>query len=140
MTAGPTPEITEADPFELPDWVGERQVTWYADDGAWFGHHIHGRVTADGVPDLPCDLLAVDQAYPVQVADSGWRRLAHQAWRHGEVLLMTYDGRLTVAVPGHEFTADLVLTALGRFTRSVGGSPERFTAALRLGAPRRPSG
>lgn len=128
--------LDETDPFELPDWVGEREITWHADDGAWFGHHIHGRVTADGETDLPCDLLAIDQAYPVEVADPTWRRRAHLAWRNGEVLLVTRAGRITLAVPGHEFTADLVLTALSRFTRSVGGSPDRCTAALRLGGGR----
>ncbi|CUR60019.1 hypothetical protein NOCA270038 [metagenome] len=62
--ASVTPEIHEADPFDLPAWVGEQEITWYADSGARFGHHIRGRVTAVDQPDLPCDLLAVDQAYP----------------------------------------------------------------------------
>ncbi|MGD9958848.1 hypothetical protein [Nocardioides sp.] len=129
-----TPAISEADPFDLPSWVGEKQVTWYADSGARFGHHIQGRVTADGQADLPCDLLAIDQAYPRQVADSGWRRQAHQAWHNDQVLLVDYGGRLTLAVPGHEFTADLVLAAMFRFSKAVGGQPENFVAALRLGS------
>ena len=127
--------IDEADPFDLPDWVGELDVVWHTDTGALARHHISGRITASGRPDLACDALAIDQAYPEQVADSGWRRRAHQAWRHGEVLLVTCDGRLTLAVPGHEFSADLLLEALRRFTRAVGGRPERFVAALRLGDP-----
>ena len=126
--------IAEADPFDLPDWVGVGDVTWYADSGARFGHHITGRLTAADHDDVACDLLAVDQAYPRQVADSGWRRRAHQAWHHDEVLLISYDDRLTLAVPGHEFTADLVLAALFRFAKAVGGKPDRMTAALRLGA------
>jgi hypothetical protein len=129
-----TPTILDADPFELPAWVGEQEVTWYADSGARFGHHIRGRVTAVDKPDLACDLLAVDQAYPVQVADSGWRRRAHQAWHNDQVLLMSYDDRVTLAVPGHEFTADLVLAAMFRFSKAVGGRPENFVAALRLGS------
>lgn len=127
-----TARITAADPFELPEWVGVREASWRADEGARRSHHIHGHVSAPGESDLPCDLIAIDQAYPVEVAGTAWRRQAHQAWQHGEVLLVTYDGRLTLAVPGHEFTADLVLTALTRFVRSVGGDPGRFTAALRL--------
>lgn len=126
--------IADADPFDLPAWVGEREVTWYADSGARFGHQISGRITSAGQDDLVCDLLAIDQAYPQQVADSGWRRLAHQAWHNDQVLLISYDGRLTLAVPGHEFTADLVLAALGRFAKSVGAKPENFVAALRLGS------
>ena len=135
--SGPT--ICEADPFELPAWVGEQEIVWYADSGARFGHHITGRVTAAGHDDVGCDLLAIDQAYPQQVADSGWRRQAHQAWHNDQVLLIRYDGRLTLAVPGHEFTADLVLAALFRFAKSVGGKPDRMTAALRLGAVGRPT-
>ena len=40
--------IAEADPFDLPEWVGVSEVTWYADSGARFGHHITGRITAAG--------------------------------------------------------------------------------------------
>jgi len=133
-----TPDIVEADPFDLPNWVGEQEVTWFADSGARFGHHISGRFTAAGQEDLACDLLAIDQAYPQKVADSAWRRLAHQSWHNDQVLLISYDGRLTLAVPGHEFTADQVLAALARFAKSVGGRPERFVAALRIGAVGRP--
>jgi hypothetical protein len=129
-----TPHIDDADPFDLPAWVGERAVTWIADSGTRFGHHIIGRLTADGEAALACDVLAIDQAYPTQVADSGWRRQAHQAWHNDQVLVISYDGRLTLAVPGHEFTADLLLAALARFAKAVGGTPERFTAALRLSA------
>lgn len=129
------PQIADADPFDLPSWVGESEVTWYADSGERFGHHIHGRLTsAAGNSEHGCDLLAIDRAYPREVAGSDWRRQAHVAWHNGEVLLIEYDGRLTLACPGHEFTADLVLTALGRLAKAVGGKPERFTAALRLGA------
>jgi hypothetical protein len=129
----PPPSISEADPFDLPAWVGEAEVTWYADSGSRFGHHITGRLT-DGTEEIGCDLIAIDQAYPRQVADSGWRRLAHQAWHNDQVLVIEYDGALTLAVPGHELDADLLLNALARFAKAVGGSSERFTAALRLGA------
>jgi len=129
-----TLDIAEADPFDLPEWVGVCEVTWYADSGARFGHHITGRIAAADHDDLGCDLLAIDQAYPQQVADSAWRRLAHQAWHHDQVLLISYDDRLTLAVPGHEFTADLVLAALFRFAKAVGARPDRMIAALRLGS------
>jgi hypothetical protein len=48
------------------------------------------------------------------------------------VLLVRYDGRLTLAVPGTSFTADLALEAIGRLAQSVGVAPGRFVAALRL--------
>jgi hypothetical protein len=126
--------IADTDPFDLPAWVGEEQVTWHADSGDQFGHLVHGRVTTDGEEPVVCDVLAIDQAYPTQVADSTWRRRAHQAWHNGEVLLVEYDGRLTLATPGHELDADMVLTALARFAKAVGGDKNNFTAAMRLGA------
>jgi hypothetical protein len=48
------------------------------------------------------------------------------------VLLLEYDGRLTLAVPGTAFTADRVLEAIGRLAKAVGVKPGRFLAALRL--------
>lgn len=142
------PDIVEADPFDLPEWLGVRPVTWYADDGHDAGHLIRGRLHLDvaGVPqeqdvdDVVCDVLAIDQAYPHEVAASTWRRLAHQAWHNGEVLLVEYDGRLTLAVPGHHVDSDDLLHAVARFARSVGGRPDDFTVALRLGAVLRRQG
>jgi hypothetical protein len=61
-----------------------------------------------------------------------WRRSAHQAWSHGQVLLLSYDGRLTVAVPGSGFTADRVLEAIGRVAKAVGVAPSQYAATLRL--------
>jgi len=66
------------------------------------------------------------------VLDDGWRQRAHQAWTHGQVLLVDYDGRLTLAVPGTAFTADRALEAIGRLAKAVGVKPGRFVAALRL--------
>ena len=46
---------------------------------------------------------------------------------------MSYDGRLTLTVPGRDFTADRVLDALARLARAVGASPDDYAALLRLG-------
>ena len=62
----------------------------------------------------PCDLLAVDLAYPAPLVDDTLRTAAHQAWTHGQVLLLDRDGRTTLAVPGTSFTADEVLDAITR--------------------------
>lgn len=124
-----------ADPFDLPDWLGTTEVTWHAESAETGGHHVRGELrSADGTQ--PCDLVAVDQAYPAPVADDEVRRLAHQAWRNGEVLLVTRDERLALAVPGTGFAADRILTALTRLARAVGAPPENFVAALRLGIVR----
>ena len=50
----------------------------------------------------------------------------------GQVLLVEYDDRLTLAVPGTDFTADRALEAIGRLAKAVGVKPGKFLAALRL--------
>lgn len=136
-----SPALDDVDPFDLPEWLGESEVTWTSASGVRTGHHVLGCLTGDGRDEVPCDLIAVDEAYPVPVADDATRLRAHQAWRHGQILLVTYDARLTLAVPGTGFTADLVLDALSRLAKAVGASPERYAARLRIGAERgRPRG
>ncbi len=83
--------------------------------------------------EIPCDLLAVDEAYPVPVADDAARLRAHQAWRHGQVQLASYDGRLTLLVPGREFGPEGVLDVVGRLAKAVGASPDHYAVLLRLG-------
>ena len=130
--------LADLDPFDLPDWLGLEEVTWTPESGVRSGHHVTGVLSQErATAQLPCDLLAVDEAYPVPVATDEVRKRAHQAWRHGQILLQEHGGRLTLAVPGTAFTADLVLDALGRLAKAVGGSPERYTARLRIGAETR---
>jgi hypothetical protein len=127
--------IIDVDPFDLPDWLGVGQVVWHADQGLRTGHLVAGRlVSGDDV--LACDLLAVDEAYPSPVTDDQSRLRAHQAWRHGQVLLGQYADRLTIAVPGTRFDAERVLDSLSRLARAVGGSPENMAALLRIGSDR----
>ena len=71
--------IIDVDPFDLPEWLGDREVVWRADAGLRTGHHVRGRLTADGADDLVCDLLAVDEAYPQPVVDDASRLRVHQA-------------------------------------------------------------
>ena len=140
MVGGVTPEpIADVDPFDLPDWLGVQEVTWQADAGLRTGHRVAGRLSGAGQDDLVCDLIAVDEAYPAPVTDDDSRMRAHQAWQHGQVLLGEYGDRLTLAVPGTRFGADLVLDALSRLSRAVGADPERYAALLRIGRemPRR---
>ena len=125
--------MTPVDPFDLPDWLGASDVTWSADTGLRTGYAVPGALTSDGQDPLPCDLLAVDEAYPVPVADDRIRHDAHQAWRHGQVLLVEVGERLTLAVPGTGFTADRVLDALARLAKAVGASADHYTLRLRIG-------
>jgi hypothetical protein len=122
----------DLDPFDLPEWLGAEPVVWTPEGGIHARHLVTGALSA-GERSLPCALLAVDEAYPEPVADDDLRHMAHQAWRYGEVLLVTLDDRMTLAVPGTSFTADLVLDALARVVKAVGGRPESFSVLLRLG-------
>lgn len=128
---GAAPLVADVDPFDLPGWLGTSEVTWTAGCSVRAGHLVPGRLAA-GDDALVCDLLAADQAFPEPVLDERWRPRVHQAWTHGQVLLVEYDGRLTLAVPGTEFNADRVLEALTRLAKAVGVAPTRFVAALRL--------
>lgn len=131
---GPEP-LAELDPFELPDWVGEGAVTWTSEKGVRTSHLVAGVLSGAGSEqESPCDLLAVDEAFPTPVVDDATRTHAHQAWRHGQVLLVSRASRPTLAVPGSSFTAERVLDALTRLARAVGADPEQFSVRLRLGA------
>lgn len=129
--------ITDVDPFDLPEWLGTLDVVWRAESGLGAGHHVRGRLTGDGQPDVACDLLAVDEAYPEPVVDDASRLRVHQAWRHGQVVIGLYDDRLVLAAPGTSFGPESVLEALGRLARAVGARGERYAALLRLDDARR---
>lgn len=125
------PEVTEIDPFDLPEWLAADEVTWRASSSVRGSAHVTGELGC-GDNRLACDLLAADLAYPTESLEVTWRRAAHQQWRFGQVLVLEYHGRLTLAVPGTGFTADTVLDALGRLAKAIGVSPATFVAALRL--------
>lgn len=123
----------DLDPFDLPDWLGEAEVVWEPVNGISAGHLVRGLLSDGTGRSVPCDLMAVDEAFPAPVAGDDLRTRVHQAWRHGQVLLLTYDDRPTLAVPGHDFSADRVLEALARLANAVGAAPTRYAALLRLG-------
>lgn len=128
MVGAPAP----VDPFDLPDALGTSVVTWRADDGLT-GHRVRGGLEPDGAAAVACDLLAVDEAFPAPVADDATRLLAHQAWRHGQVHLASYDDRLTLLVPGRCFSAELVLETVARFAKALGAPASHYRVLLRLG-------
>jgi hypothetical protein len=126
------PSYEEVDPFDLPEWLGEQEVTWSADRGFTFGHLVEGTLTAPDAQHLRCDLLAVDDAYPTPVAPDGVRVRAHQVWRYGEVLLVQDGDRLVLAVPGSRLDADTALAAVGRLARAVGAASGSYGVRLRV--------
>lgn len=135
MTDGEQP--ADVDPFDLPEWLGGPDVVWESDEGLRTGHLVSGQLRTSGVDRLRCSLLAVDEAYPVPVVSDDVRTRAHQAWRHGQVLLVSREGALTLAVPGRRFDADLVLEAIARLAMAVGASSDDWSVLLRIGTARR---
>ena len=130
--------VEALDPFELPEWLGTEAVTWTALSSVRQAQRIVGSLRRqahdddeDG-EDLRCDLLAADVAYPEPLLADDWRRRAHQAWEHGQVLVVAYDGRLTLTVPGTAYSADGVLETISRFAKAVGVDADRFVVRLRL--------
>jgi hypothetical protein len=137
VTSRPGADLLDVDPFDLPDWLSSGSVVWESDGGLRAGHHVTGTVTGEDGDQLPCALLAVDEAYPAPVAGDDVRTRAHQAWHHRQVLLVEQSGTLTLAVPGQAFDAELVLETLARFAKAVGASPDDYAALLTIGKARR---
>jgi hypothetical protein len=129
------PSYDETDPFDLPPWLGECEVTWESERGLTTGHRVAGTLTTPEHEAMACDLLAVDDAYPEPVAADTVRVRAHQVWSHGEVLVADDGGRLLLVVPGSRLDIDTVLEAVGRLARAVGARPGSYAVRLRLGSP-----
>jgi hypothetical protein len=126
------PTYDETDPFDLPGWLGECEVTWASESGLVSGHRITGALTSPDHTPVPCDLLAVDDAYPEPVAAESVRVRAHQVWRHGEVLVASDDGRVLLVVPGSRLDTETVLEAVGRLARAVGARAGSYAVRLRV--------
>jgi len=121
------------DPFDLPDWLGTDEVTWSA-ECALGRATVPGHLRSDaGTGEVACDLLAADVACPAPTVDEHIRTSIHQAWRDGQIALVTRGGRLTLAMPGVGQDADLVLEAIGRLALAVGARPGRYGVRLRAG-------
>jgi hypothetical protein len=136
VSGGAPPAYDEVDAFDLPEWLGECEVTWEADRGLTSGHRVAGALTAPEREPVPCDLLAVDDAYPSPVAADAVRVRAHQLWRHGEVLVVSEAGHLLLAVPGSRLETETVIEAVGRLARAVGARPGTYAVRLRVGGGR----
>jgi 2-polyprenyl-6-methoxyphenol hydroxylase-like FAD-dependent oxidoreductase len=132
VTAGDPPSYDEVDPFDLPEWLGEAEVTWESGSGLASGHRVEGWLTALGQEPVPCDLLAVDDAYPAPVAADPVRVRAHQLWRHGEVLVVSDAGHLLLALPGSGLDIEGVIEAVRRLARAVGARPGSYAVRLRV--------
>jgi len=123
------PPLRVADPFDLPEWVGGTDCTWTSSDSVG-GSLVDGVLAGTGKVEL--SVLAADVAYPRALVSERLRHDIHQAWVHGEVLLLCAGDRFTLAVPGTALDVDMLCAAIRRFARSVGAAPASFTIALQL--------
>ena len=53
----PAPVVSEVDAFDLPEWLGECEVTWQAGSSVRGSHHVAGDLVGGSEP-MACDLLA----------------------------------------------------------------------------------
>lgn len=135
--------LDAVDAFELPDWLGTDPVTWVADEGLRGSWRVAGRLCGTA-GELAADLVAVDLAYPEPVVGDDVRVRTHQAWQHGQILILGETGpggeRLVLAVPASAFTADLAIDALARVAAAVGASLTRYAVQLQIGRELGPFG
>lgn len=129
MTSVPESGLETADPFNLPDWIGTGDSTWTTSDSV-------GDARVDGVlvgtEKLELSVLAADVAYPAALVSERLRHDVHQAWVHGEVLLLSQGEGFVLAVPGTSLDVDTLYEVIRRFARAVGAAPASFTVALQL--------
>lgn len=126
------PAVVPVDAFDLPEWLGVDEVTWTAVTSLGSAPRVSGALSSASGSSLECDVLACDLAYPQAVLDEKWRSGAHHAWQLGETLLLEYDGRLTLVVPGTSVGVEHALEAVRRLAKAVGAPADRFTVAIRL--------
>ncbi|GAA4126262.1 hypothetical protein GCM10022215_35570 [Nocardioides fonticola] len=134
------PPWHDVDPFDLPEWLGTTEVVWRVGDrAACAAHRLPGSLLPEtaGPPALACDVLAVDEAFPAPVMEDDLRTRAHQAWRHGSIVVLApHPGpadAVVVAVPGRRIDAPVAFEALARLARAVGADPRRWSVQWRLG-------
>jgi hypothetical protein len=130
-----------ADPFDLPDWLGEHELTWRTDSslgdaqapGTLCGtaKRVEGERTADLC--LSLAVLGADTAFPLPVVSEPVRTQVHQAWTYGQVALLAGAGSsLAIGVPATSIDIDLVCEALRRFAKAIGVEPHQISLHIRL--------
>lgn len=93
---------------------------------------VRGVLRSDRGDETPLDLLAVDAAYPAVVCPDEHRKSAHQAWQFGELAMVEEAGRVTAAVPGTRFDANVACDVIRRLAKSVGAPTRNYTVSLAL--------
>ncbi len=135
MTAeSPAWQVT--DPFDLPEWLGEHELTWRTDSSlgeAQAPGTLCG--TPEGTTDLCLSLavLGADTAFPLPVVSEPVRTQVHQAWTYGQVALLAGPGNArAIAVPATSIDVVLVCEALRRFAKAIGVEAHQISVHIRL--------
>lgn len=120
-----------ADPFDLPEWLGEHDLTWTATSSIG-GPSAPGALCGADDRCLPLAVLGADEAYPVPAVAETVRTQVHQAWRYGQVALLAAGSSYAVAVPAITVDVDLVCEALRRFAKAIAIDPDRIRVLVQL--------
>ncbi len=126
------PVVQPVEAFDLPEWLGVEDITWTAVTSLGSDPRVTGSLVGGSGVELACDMLACDLAYPRSVVEEKWRAAAHRSWQLGETLLLEYDERLTLVVPGTTVSVEDALEVVRRFAKAVGAPSDRYTVAIRL--------
>jgi hypothetical protein len=128
------PRLQAQDPFELPDWLGVDRVCWQSTGPTGVKSVAHGRLVSldEERSALDLQIMAADRAFPTVVCSDADRRLVHQNWHYGEVTLLLVEQKLTLAIPGTTFSADLLCEAVSRLAQALGAERSRFYVLLNL--------
>lgn len=123
-------EWSTADPFDLPEWLGDQQLQWSTRESET-GARIEGVLTS-GSGELALDLLCADVAFPAVALSESLRHDAHQAWHFGQVLLLVRRERHALAVPATRWDPDTACEAMRRFAKAIGVPSSQISVVLRL--------
>jgi len=120
-----------ADPFELPEWLGEEDLTWSL-DGPLTAAQVRGTLRGTGEHQLALDLVCADVAYPAPVVGELIRRSCHLSWHHGQVQVLANAGSHGLGVPASCLDADKACEALRRFAHAIAVDVERVRVLIAL--------
>ncbi len=125
---------SNVDPFDLPDWLGTREVSWAADSGLRASHLVPGSL--DGGGPIVSTATCWGSTGPTRAPVASRRACGTAPTRPGSTGRCCWS-RSVVGSPWPSqapgFTSELVLTALERLAQAVGAEPSSYAVRLRLG-------
>ena len=134
------PPSDPSTPSTSPSGWASRRSHGPRSSGLRSEHHVTGALVGPSGAEIECEVLACDLAYPAPVLEEKWRGAAHRAWQSEETLLLEYDGRLTLVVPGTSVGVEDALEAIRRLAKAVDapstGSPSPSASECLLRFPR----